>query len=507
MPERRPATRPPASFGSAFGPIAAVLVLAAGAFLVLRGTTAPDDPLLCDGAATGTAHLLLDLRKPMAAGVSAAATREVARRVPAGAELAVYALGDDPRLLRRQIGRLCRPYDDDALQVATAKDGGKARRDCDNLPAQIAPALRAAAKTYCEERSALERRVDELAARAGPQVPDAYLVEGIEESVRHLAATPTPRALYVHSDMLQHAPWYSHLDLDWPEWGFDDFASAEDPRARRPDVPVAFSVRVLYVPRVGLTDAPRVQAAHRAFWRSYFDGADLAFEARAPQPVFAAAPRMALESALADVAGERRVTARRRQEAERELAAVNRQIEAVEAESRALVAAYDGLAERVDVLVGQLATTRVERRRLQAEWDNRPVGGPAPPVAASAACRLALGPEFDTALTAERYLGEVAANHGAGRMVVRYAVDADGATLDGAAVDAERSSATRPEDFDVLAGDALRVVEGWRFRVDCGPGAAIGPGGQAGTATLNYRQKCVGAPIPRCRTVFSDAAY
>ena len=110
-------------------------------------------------------------------------------------------------------------------------------------------------------------------------------------------------------------------------------------------------------------------------------------------------------------------------------------------------------------------------------------------------------------MTAERYLDDVAANHGAGRMVVRYAVGAQGATLDGAAVDTDRSSATRPEDFDVLARDALRVVQGWRFDVDCGPGGAIGPEGQAGTATLNYRQKCVGAPIPRCRTVFSDAAY
>ena len=445
----------------------------------------------------------------MAPGVSADATREVARRVPAGAELAVHAVGRDPRDPRHHVGRLCRPYDDDALQIATAKDGGRTRRDCDNLPAQISPALRAAATTYCRERSALAQRVDALDAEAPRRVADAYLVEAIAESVRDLAAVPAPRALYVHSDMLQHAPWYSHLDLDWPEWVFEDFAALPDKGvlAGRPEVPAELPVRILYVPRAGLTDTPRVQAAHRAFWRSYFDGAELAFETRAPQPVFAATPRMALDAALADVAGERQAAARRRQEAERDLAAVNREIEAVEAESRSLVATYDDLAERVDALGRQLASAQAERRRLAAELDTRPFPAPETPVEPSAACGLVLHPEFDTAMTAERYLGDVAANHGAGRMVVRYAVGAQGATLDGAAVDADRSSATRPEDFDVLARDALRVVQGWRFDVDCGPGGAIGPEGQAGTATLNYRQKCVGAPIPRCRTVFSDAAY
>ena len=509
MPERRPATRPPASFGSTFGPIAAAVALAAVAFVALRGTTGPDDPLLCDGSAAGTVHLLLDLRKPMAPGVAGDATREIARRVPAGAELAVHAVGDDPRNPRHHVGRLCRPSDDDALQVATAKDGGRERRDRENLPAQISPALRAAATTYCRERSALERRVDTLGTTTGPRVADAYLAEAIAESVRDLAAATEPRALYVHSDMLQHAPSYSHLDLDWPEWDFEDFAAVPDadPPARRAGVPAGLRVRVLYVPRAGVTDASRVQAAHQAFWRRYFDGADLAFEARAPRPAYAATPRMALESALAEVAADRLAATRRREQAERERAAVNRQLEAVDAESSTLVAAYDRLAERVEALGPQLAATRTERRRLRAELDSRPLSAPEPPVVPPAACRLALRPEFDAALATERQLGDGVANHGAGRMVVRYAVDADGGTLGGAAVDAERSSATRPEDFDVLARDALRVVRGWRFLVDCGADAAIGPGGQAATATLNYRQKCVGAPIPRCRTVFSDAAY
>ena len=499
-------------------------------FFALRGTTDPEGPLLCDGSATaGTVHLLLDLRKPVAAGVSATATLEVARRLPAGTELAVFAVGDDPRTPRHHVGQLCRPYEDDALQVATAKDGGRERRDCDNLPAQISPALRTAATTYCRERSALARHVDQLEAAADPRVADAYLVEAIAESVRGLAAAPEPRALYVHSDMLQHAPWYSHLDLDWPEWVFEDFAAIPDtdPPSRRADVPAGLRVRVLYVPRIGLTDAPRAQTAHRVFWRRYFDGADLAFESRAPLAVYAATPRMALDSvprpgpalpgdgeeegaeavsALAEVAQERTAAVRRRQEAEQELEAVNRQIEAVAAESRTLDTAHDGLVAQIDDVGRQLASTQAERHRPQAELDNRAPLAPDPP-AVRLACDLALHPEFDTILAAERYLGEGTANHGAGQMVVRYAVDAAGGTLDGAAIDTERSSATRPEDFDVLAADAIRFVSGWRFRVDCGPDAAIGPEGQAGTATLTYRQKCVGAPIPRCRTVFAEAAY
>lgn len=514
MPDERPASRlTRASLGSAFGLAAATVVVVAGVFLAVRDATETDDPTprpLCDEGPSPGAHLLLDLRKPVAAGASSTALQEVGRRVPTGTPLTVLAIGDDPRTPRFFVGRLCRPYGDDALQVASAKDGGTAWRDCDDLPAQISPDLREAATAYCRERSALTRRIDGLEAAAGPRVDDAYLVEAIEESIGELAAMPAPRALFVHSDMLQHAPWYSHLDLDWPEWGFDDFASIPVASAggARGGMPQGLRVHVLYVPRDGLTVEPRAQAAHWAFWRRYFDGTDLAFETRAPQDVYTATPLMDLASAMAEVAVERGAATRRRLEAGRELRAINRAIETAEEQARTLAAAHDELAARVADLGRERLTAEAVRLRLQAELDDRASRASRASdsvVVSSTACALSLRPPLDAALAEERYVGGSTVNYGSGRMVVRYAVDSQGATLDNAVVDPERSTAVRQEHFDVLADDALRIVRSWRFRVDCGPDGAIGPEGQTGTATFIYGQKCVGAPIPRCRTVFSDA--
>ena len=511
--------------------LAFALIAAVGAVAVQVSRTSQwgSTGVRCVDGAAGSAALLIDLRKPMRDASAGAVFREVARRLDAGVELRVFLVADDRLAPRRFVGGLCRSYDNDELQVAGAKDQRAGRRDCDDLPAQIAPELREAATDHCARRMALERRIDDMARDAAVDtVADAYLMEALEETVGELAEGAGPRILYVLSDMLQHASWYSHLDLDWSAWDFDDFE-----RQRRaydlelPDRPAELAVRVLYLPRLGLTDAHRARDAHRTFWRRYFDGADVAFEDRAPLRGYHAATLMDLVGDARSAARQRNALAVERVESERRLRDMEAERQALAARRRDNdAAADDKRAEVVELRRTRLALV-AERQRLQAELLSLPepqqqaavseVPVPAQDevqvpeqgeVAAPAFCGLSLGSAFQAELEDERYLGDRRTNYGAGTIAVRYAVSAEGLTVDDAvAVQPERSTATLTEHFDVLADDATRLVRDWRFAVDCGPDGAIGVEGQTGVAVFRYREKCSGAPLPRCRTVLSDVAF
>lgn len=474
-------------------------------------------------AAAGSAALLIDLRKPMPDATGGSVFREVARRVDAGVELRVFTLAAD-RPEPRFLGGICRSYDDGDLDVAAAKDSRAAVRDCNDLPAQIAPDLRQAATDYCAKRAALEGRIDVMARDAanGGRVADAYLMDALEETVGDLAGGAGPKTLFVLSDMLHHAPWYSHLDLDWTAWSFDDFElvrRAHD--SKLPRRPAELAVRVLYQPRLGLTDAWRAREAHRTFWRRYFDGADIAFEDRAPLPGYAAATLM-------DLAGDARKAIRQREALANERAEAERRLRDIEDERQALAARRRAAIEATDMKgaeVAELRRTRqalgAERRRLQLELSSLPErrtqtaalpvpvpeqGGATAP--APALCGLSLVPEFRVRLEDERYLGDRRTNYGAGTIAVRYAVTAQGLTVDDAVVvQPKRSTASRTEHFDILAEDASGLVRDWRFAVECGADGAVGAEGQTGMATFRYREKCSGAPLPRCRTVLFDVAF
>jgi hypothetical protein len=328
--------------------------------------------------------------------------------------------------------------------------------------------------------------------------------------------------------MMQHARWYSHLDLDWTAWGFDDFELQR--RAHDPDlhgVPAELAVRVLYLPRLGLTDARRARQAHHTFWRRYFEGADIAFEDRAPLPNYDA-------GSLMDVVGEARAAARQRSALAMETADSERRLREIEAERQALAARRrhnDEATDRKRAEVAKLRRNRLDlsakRRRLQTELlslpepmdPNRVPDVPVPVrdgvlvleqggLAESALCGLSLPSTIRARLEDERYVGDRSTNYGAGTITVRYAVSAEGLTLDDAvAVQRERSTATLTEHFDTLADDASRLVRDWRFAVDCGPDGVIGDEGQMGVAMFRYREKCSGAPLPRCRTVLADVAF
>ncbi|MDE0661281.1 MAG: hypothetical protein OXI79_16730 [Gammaproteobacteria bacterium] len=500
--------------------VALVALAATVPFVVLitRVSQPPEqDP--CDEPPLVAATLLVDLRKPMRGAAPGTVLVEVARRVPTGEELRVYTVTTDRLAPRRFVGGLCRSFDHDDLAVSTDKDSSAETRDCGDLPAQIAPDLREAATDYCAKRLALVRQIDAMSVQAsGVDVANAYLMEALEDTVKGLARTAS-RTLYVYSDMLQHAHWYSHLDLDWTAWRFEDFEAVRD--SHDPDFhadrPAGLAVRVLYVPRLGLTDARRTRGAHWMFWQRYFEGVDVKFEARDTLPGFVAATMMDVAGDVSSVVRQREALATWRDEAEASLREIEAEQQAIAAGERDAAAAVERLETGLAELQRTRLSLRAERVALQADFDasREAVANEAAardlarqdvdtPVAVD--CRLSLEPSFEAGLADERQVGDRRTDYGAATVVVSYAVTAQGLTVDDTiSVDPVESTATLAEDLDELAADASALVQDWRFAVDCVGDVAV-QSRHWSTATFSYRRKCVGAPIPQCWTVRSEVA-
>ena len=260
-----------------------------------------DDLCALDPTQTpGRAALLLDFRKPLdQANLSLPGEllHDVSLALAANTELRVFALATEPHAARFPLDRACKPYDDADLQIATAKDQRNTPRDCDDLPAQLPSALRDAAKRYCDRREALRNRIDALARnRPATPVTNSYLIEALEDTVIDLSEGSGSRTIYVFSDMMQHAEWYSHLDLHWTDWNFTDFAERRARQTsrlgRRPSAS-NLAVQVYYLPRLDLTESPPRKRAHQAFWREYFgDDTQLVFHEQPTSPGYAALPLM-----------------------------------------------------------------------------------------------------------------------------------------------------------------------------------------------------------------------
>ena len=283
----------------------AALALVGGAYLFLAGRapdreTALDDDLcpMEDGRIAGSATLLLDLRKPLQEARSPETLlRGISQDMGADTELRVYALGADPSAPRQLLGRLCKPYDNADLAIETAKDQRQALRDCDDLPAQIPQRLREAASRFCARRGVLQERIQRLSERSPFEpVSNAYLMEALTQTRREFAGRPQPWKLYLHSDMLQHAPWYSQLDLDWTRWrsGYDALDDALPPW--NPPGPAGLTVTIHYLPRQNSTEPTRPRRLHQEFWRHWLQGADLAFRDEPPLPAYPFLPLMDLSS-------------------------------------------------------------------------------------------------------------------------------------------------------------------------------------------------------------------
>ena len=539
MPERIPASnrhptasgasRPSPARGFRFAVPLVVTVIVVGLALAFGGGgggSGGGDP--CASIATdGGVVLLVDLLKPMAGSGAGGVLHELSLRLDAGTELRVVAVTGRRSAPREVLGRLCRPYDNEALAVVAAKDAAPTVRDCDDLPAQVPPELRRLATAFCAERGALRTLLDSRVAETADltEVGDAHLVEALEETIREMAPAAAAGHLYVLSDMMQHARWYSHLDLDWTAWGFADFAERRDalgPKSLFAGDPVP-RVTVFYVPRRGLTDLRRPKEAHWDFWRGYFAGAEVGFEERTPLPAYAAR-RLLDAAAEATAAAEERTTLEReRRESERLITVIGRERTTLAERSAATQADNDRRHVRIAALLREATTLAAERVRLAA--DVRTAQADATPAASptaddpsrtdaaadgtrslAAACELTLRPGSLSSLGEEQYLEGGEPNYGSAMIAVRYAVDRDGAVVaSDMSVDRNVSSAASPEHFDVLAEDAVRVLRTWRFALDCADDG-LPPVEQWRTATFTYRRKCVGPPIPRCRTVRAEVA-
>ena len=298
-----------------------VVLLAGAAMLFIAQPEEPVIPLdadLCplDDAASPSAVLLLDLRKPLgdeAASLAAGALRDVTLQLARHTELRVFALTSNAGAPRLPVRRFCKPYANDDISVGSAKDG-PATRDCDDLPAQLTAQTAENATRFCALRDQVGAEIQRLVERPlAIPVPNAYLVEAIEETSLAFAERTGARSLYVFSDMLQHAGWFSHAERGSQGWGFNDFIHMREVEEAsvgpRPPPLDGVDATVYYIPRTGVTDAPRAKMNHMAFWRQYFTdslGTAPTFEELATLPDYPVEPLLNTLTEAEKLAQERK---------------------------------------------------------------------------------------------------------------------------------------------------------------------------------------------------------
>ena len=293
-------------------PLLVVLALAGIGWMIGIDQPASSDVVrdrdLCpiDGdRVNGDVVFLFDFTKPLG-GLSAALPgqllRDLTLELERDTEIRAYLLTGSADAPLAPLRRFCKPFDTAEVQVAQAKDQRGAVRDCDDLPAQVAADVRHSAARFCTVRNALQARIDALAAKASREqgtVASAHLVEALEDILTDFQEQPGPHRLHVFSDMMQHAHWYSHLDLDGAQWDYDEFSrllASRDPvfGQRRPAPNAEFDIH--YVPRAGRTTERRTREQHQQFWRSYFAGSSVTFHEQSPIPAYASRPLMGLAS-------------------------------------------------------------------------------------------------------------------------------------------------------------------------------------------------------------------
>lgn len=327
-----------------------VVVLAFMLPFLAAGTEVALDDDLCPvdaNAITDRAVLLLDFRKPLGThtGLPADLLRTVTLGLAAGTELRVFTLAADPLTPRVLVDRVCKPYANADLAVSTAKDQRSEMRDCDDPPAQLARSARERVAQFCERRDVLQRRIRNLAARRyETTVASAYVIEAIEDTRLDLVAAQRP-SLYVFSDMMQHAEWYSHAQLGPDRWTHDDLAAAREQRGglllEQPTQDPDLSVTIFYAPRRGLTESPRIARMHKRFWSDYFSRAGAVTFADQPtlpaydvQPILAVPHDAEVAAEEERLRQERERNERERQELEAQKAELEKAREEAAAEAR-----------------------------------------------------------------------------------------------------------------------------------------------------------------------------
>ena len=315
-------------------PIVLVVAVVAAAVVFLNepAQTNERDSALCpigEGAISARAVLLLDLGKPWnddAAELLAQSIGQVAAELPRDAELRVFALSGTAAEPRQSLDRFCKPYDEREL---AAGEG------CGNLPAALAE--HDAAAQFCVRADTLGRRAARSAARRqGGQVANAYLVEAIEETSLEFAEASGTKSLFILSDMVQHAPWFSQAERTPASLNYSAFEQLRSEQSRlvgpRPAPLADIDVTIFYVPRSGVTEDSRQRQEHKRFWQEYVASAF------ATAPIFHDLPAMPPFEALPFADGsasevpnaEWESLQREREEAERLLEVVERERVALE---------------------------------------------------------------------------------------------------------------------------------------------------------------------------------
>ena len=302
---------------------ALVLALLAAALSFLD--TSPDERIPRDAdlcptdreTIAGSAMFLFDFTKPLDAEQAALPgrlLRQVSDGLARDVELQVFSLTGSTAAPRALLRRLCKPFDREAPQAA-GEGGNPGGSDCaGSVPASgTAPGESA---RFCAVRDALEEKLNAMADREWPEdqrVANAYLVEAIEDTRLDFAERPEPHLLYVFSDMMQHAPWYSHLETAGNVWRFDEFAESLKSHSWMSGQPDGFEdtqVELFYVPRIGTTEAADARRSHQDFWHSYFGDALSAMHDQPPMGGYRSAP-LTNASAAAQIAGQDRAAIER----------------------------------------------------------------------------------------------------------------------------------------------------------------------------------------------------
>ena len=539
--------------------VVALLVLVVGAllavFLLRPGEDAPAAELALDADLCPTdpegigasATLVLDTGKPLGGAPSPSAVlRDVSLEMAPNTELHLYAVRENPNAPLTSLGRLCKPYDSSQLSVAMAKDQREASRDCDDLPAQLTPFVREAAQRFCVRRNELGARVDELSKGAPRVVAASHLVDALLQARRSLVRRKAPRTLYVYSDMLQHADWYSHFDLDWTQWR-TEYTARQDAAANG-----AMTAKILYLPRQDITEPLRPRRVHQEYWRAFFNGADVTFTDYEPVPGYAWSPLMDAPASATQEGDDPSLDEERakieelRERLRAEAAALAEQRQQSIAARETLANAEQALDAPADATQDAVDSNNVppdsptddassegepgatpavgnDQANAQEAQDALPVAAPPPPqlavgtgeppssleVAAAFAddappCPATLGAPSQTSLAPGGYPGGERVNYGAGVLVFDYALDERGAIVDtDVAVRRDLSNMEMPEHFDALAADTIADIVAWQFDfAEAGNCSRA----QRGTATFTYASRCVGAPRPSCRTVRTSVA-
>lgn len=466
-------------------------------------------PIAPNGSSAHRTVLLLDLRKPVPvrrAGRSlAGAVWQLASvQAAANTELEVFTVGTNPMAALHRLARLCKPdgaISNTDLAIDRAEND---ELECSDPSAELTDRQRAVATQFCVRRDELRTRIETIARRSSAPVDSAFLVEAIEEIGLALATETRPKSLFVFSDMLQHANWYSHVELAPTDWGFSRYVSVrEEQNSRigpRPPALADLAVTLYYMPRQGITDSAPAARAHRQFWREFFvasASAEPRFSSFPPAPGYETAPLMS-PAEEADVITQARLRLQREREAaERELLRLTQERAALEndvnplpapaqpplaqpeppaAQAQSPATAAEGVVERPTVADAAAASgppVAPPQEQPAAAQPAQPEPAealladesPSAPPVNRQTCRAQLLPRYT--LRAPPYPGRGRVDYGSATITVSYAIDDEGNTVDDSIeVLNEASSATRPTYLNLFVGEARDIASRYRFRFD-----------------------------------------